>query len=62
MDHQEMRKSLLNAIDVNQLLQEIQDVIDKPSHYNLIESTKLFRRCQSALEVLSRIAEDASRG
>jgi hypothetical protein len=59
MDHQEMRKSLLKAIDTKQLLKEIQDVIDKPSHYNLIQTSRLFERCKHSLEVLSRIAENA---
>lgn len=54
-----MRKSLLRAIDTNQLLKEIQDVIDKPSHYDLIQTSRLFERCKHALEVLSRIAENA---
>ena len=59
MDHKEMRNSMMNAIDVNELMQEIQKIILKPSDYTLIESTQLFKRCLTALEILSRVAEDA---
>ena len=61
MDHKEMRNSMLNAMDVNELMQELQKVILKPSEYTLIESTQLFKRCLTALEILSQIAEDASK-
>ena len=50
---------MMNAIDVNELMQEIQKIILKPSDYTLIESTQLFKRCLTALEILSRVAEDA---
>lgn len=51
----------MGAMDVNELMQDIQKIILKPSDYTLIESTQLFKRCLTTLEILSRIAEDASK-
>lgn len=56
-DHFEMRKAHMKAIDADQLIKDLDDVILKPSHYNLIESTTLFKRCKETIEALIRIAE-----
>jgi hypothetical protein len=57
-DHAQMRKTMLDAIDAEQLLLEIDNIIFKPSHFTLIDSTYLFKRCRTAIELLSRLAEE----
>jgi len=57
-DHAQMRKTMLDAIDAEQLLLEIDNIIFKPSHFTLIDSTYLFKRCRTAIELLSRLEEE----
>lgn len=49
---------MLDAVDAEQLLAEINEIIFKPSHFTLIDSTHLFKKCRTAIEVLSRLAEE----
>jgi hypothetical protein len=57
-DHKQMRRTLLDALETQELLSEIEEIILKPSHFTLIDSTNLFRRCKTAIETLSHLAEE----
>ncbi len=57
-DHAQMRRALLDSIDAEQILLEIDEIVLKPSHFTLIDSTYLFRKCKTAIEILSRLAEE----
>lgn len=49
---------MLDAIDTEKLLSEINEMIVKPSHFTLIDSTHLLKKCKATIELLSRLAEE----
>jgi hypothetical protein len=57
-DRAQMRKTMLDAIDTEKLLSEINEMIVKPSHFTLIDSTHLLKKCKATIELLSRLAEE----
>lgn len=50
---------MLNALEVQKLIEKIEHIILKPSDYTMIESTILFRECKTAIETLYRASENA---
>lgn len=64
MDHAEMNKAFLNALNINEIVVDIDKAINNPSEYSSRETTLLFSRCKMAIESLRRNSqnENASEG